>query len=568
MPCCAGSKPGTANQKSDAGEIDQNMKHQQLRRRAQRMFDSGNKGQAIALLGKAAIQAKKTGELESAIEILLEGRVMAESNGELEQAIAFLEEAIALADTLPNLQRRGNLRNNLALLQKRAGHIDAARTGVREAIALLEAVSADADLGAAWHNLGFIERDAGNLQAALPGLETALALRTQVGDIVGIAQTLTELGIVYKDLGQLTKARTYLEQALKQGYQTRSRERANTLVSLGLLQVMLNNPRAARRHYLHALADYRHVGDRENEALALHNLGQLYDNEAKTEKDFRLALMYYQKSLAINEELADPLGVAEDLGSMAALYQAIGENELARKMHLLALQVYESVEFRAGKIDALINLGILARDDNNFAEAERWMNEAVQLAQEVESPRLLYEVYFNFGDVYLLADKPVQAIEKYAAAVATIEAIRTHLLLEDEALGYFDVPHLEAYDRLIRLQWRVLHHSRHALLLVEQAKAREFLRRLRFSQMLHQQHVPDELLDQEAHLLAFLKETAQTLADAELPDRLVALNNYNAAEHRLQTVWSQIEAFDREYVSLRRGEPASWETIQQSLRSS
>lgn len=144
-------------------------------------------------------------------------------------------------------------------------------------------------------------------------------------------------------------------------------------------------------------------------------------------------------------------GIADDLGSIAALYQAKREYEQAKQMHQQALHMYEKVGFREGQVDTLVNLGILARDIHEFGGAERHIAEALILVQEIGNPCLLYDVYLNRGDLYLLANRLQEAAKDYTASVAAAEAIRIHLLLEEEALGFFDELRLEAYDRLVRL---------------------------------------------------------------------------------------------------------------------
>lgn len=93
----------------------------------------------------------------------------------------------------------------------------------------------------------------------------------------------------------------------------------------------------------------------------------------------------------------------------------------------------------------------------------------------------------------------------------------------------------------------------------ERVKAREFLRRLRLSQLLHSELTLKELLDQEAVLLTRLHQTALAPAVPN-SDRLSALRDYEAAERGLHTVWHEIEPIDQEYVSLRKGEPISWDS--------
>ena len=154
------------------------------------------------------------------------------------------------------------------------------------------------------------------------------------------------------------------------------------------------------------------------------------------------------------------------------------------------------------------------------------------------------------------------AVEDYVAAAEAAETLRGSLLLEEEALGYFDQPRLEVYDRLVVMYSSVYRDPRQALMWAERARGREFLRRLRLTAITPSLHTPDDLCGREARLLTRLRQEAAALADADGGDALAIVRAYRAAERDLRAVWVEMERFDREYVALRRGEPVSWGEIQ------
>ena len=414
----------------------------------------------------------------------------------------------------------------------------------------------------ALHNLGFVERELGDLNAARRRHQAALDAFEAMGDQAGMARVLTDLGVVHKDQGRLTEARASFERALTLLVdQGTPRARAHALLGLGLTLEMLHDVEGARRRYLEALPAYRQANDQENEALTLHNLGQLHDNQ----EEFEAALDYYRQSLEINQAIGAKLGVVEDLGALAAIYQVTGRPDQARELHEGALYLYVEMSHRRGQVWTLVDLGILARDMGDFDAAERYLTDALGLAQEMGDPHEIYEVHLNRGDMHLIAGRAREAAQDYAAAVEAVESIRASLLLEEEALNYFDAPHLEAYDRLVRLCAGPLNDGRHALVWAERAQAREFLRRLRLSEIVQSLRSPEGLVDRETELLIQLRRSIAALSAAGEPDRLATVRAYAAAEKALRAVWIEIESFDPEYVALRQGEPASWEALRGCL---
>jgi tetratricopeptide (TPR) repeat protein len=483
--------------------------------------------------------------------------------GNLERRIALLEQASMLAGSSGETRAQGALLNNLALAQKHAGQTNDARKTQIRAVDLLRRIDAQAELAEALRNLGFIERDLGNLDAARQDHEAAFATFETLSDSLGMARALIDLGLEHKDQIRLTEARASFEHALALlADQDTPRFKAHALVGLGLTMEKQHDIEGAHQYYLEALKIYRGAGDRENEALTLHNFGQLYDNQGQ----FQIALEYYRQSLEINLAIHAKWGVVENLTSLAAIYQVTADPDQARQLHKKALHLQEEIGDRRGQMWTLCDLGIIARDAGHLDEAQRYLNAALMLANKIGDPDEMYEVHFNLGDMHLLTGQLHDAARNYADAVDALESVRHRLLLEEEALSYFDEPHLEVYDRLVRLYVSGLSNPIQALVWEEKAKAREFLRRLSLTEIARSRRTPKDLIDRETQLLTQLHQTAAIISIASEPSRLAAVRAYESVEVALHTVWTEIKFFDPEYVTMRRGEPASWEEIQKCLR--
>ncbi|MCC3509493.1 MAG: tetratricopeptide repeat protein [Microcoleus sp. PH2017_17_BER_D_A] len=482
------------------------------------------------------------------------------------------------------------------------------------------------------NNLGLIERNLGNLHSAKQYYQNAFqiveSLQGENLDCqVAIAQSLTNLGLVCKDLSQLTEARAYLAKALKlledsrvesflctQEEENECSYVANVLSALALTQEKLNDIEGARNYYLKARDAYERAQDYENEAITLHNLGQLCDNQNKLLD----ALEYYFQSLTINLAYDYKLGLAENLSAIAALICnanqiqpnlnhlpdidinfsdiisawvqqvkevladsnpsaptallsliiALAQTNSIDQMRLLyehILSLHQEIGYRLGQVKTLVDQALLNRDAEELDQSEQNLTDALVLAEEIAAPDVLYDIYFERGDIRMMAGAVSQAIEDYAAAVDAAESIRANLLLEEEALDYFAWPNLAAYDRLVRIEAR-LNHSKQALLWAETAKSREFLRRLRLSGVTRSHGVSEELTDREMQLMTQLHQAAEALKTVGEPDRLSALRNYEIAEQALRQVWDEIELFAPEYIALRQGKSVSWEELQRCLQ--
>jgi len=98
-------------------------------------------------------------------------------------------------------------------------------------------------------------------------------------------------------------------------------------------------------------------------------------------------------------------------------------------------------------------------------------------------------------------------------------------------------------------------------------KSREFLRRLSVSELPRPRSVPEALLEQEAVLLAQLRQLAALLAATETVDPHAIFNDYQSTEKQLHTVWAEIGKYSQEYIDLRHGKPVSWNELQDLLKA-
>ena len=313
--------------------------------------------------------------------------------------------------------------------------------------------------------------------------------------------------------------------------------------------------------------------------MTLHNLGQLADNQGAVIE----SLEYYFQALTLNllaNQSNNLLGITETLSSLAALIwtvQDIVDQEmseldqvrfedllevyvrllvervrasdmvaverihwvetwdlgdirgLARQMQERALQLHETIGNRRGQIWTLTDLAIWQRDVGDYESAERYLGEALALAKVVMAPRELYETYLNLGDVHLIKEDIPLAIAAYEAAVTAAESLRVRLLVEMDALSYFDEFNLMAYERLIRLNSQL--NPCKALEYLERVKGREFLRRLRWGEMERSSHVSKELLQREMEMIEQLQVAAKILEGMSESDRLMGVENYLGLTH-------------------------------------
>jgi len=128
-----------------------------------------------------------------------------------------------------------------------------------------------------------------------------------------------------------------------------------------------------------ALDAARHLGNRESEAMALGNLGILY----QTRGDLDRAEEMYRKSLELSEALGRKEGMANQYGNLGNLYQTRGELDRAEEMYRKCLVIEEALRRKEGMANAYGNLGILYKTRGELDRAEEMYRKSLALFREI-----------------------------------------------------------------------------------------------------------------------------------------------------------------------------------------
>lgn len=157
---------------------------------------------------------------------------------------------------------------------------------------------------------------------------------------------------------------------------------ASIIRELGELTRVRRDYIKARQLHRKSLRLYKKLGSRIGEAQVLHDLGlveRIFGNHAE-------AVELLQGSLLIHESLGEILGRAYnylELGIIARLQQ----NKQAREFFTICYSGFEQSEDKRGLAYALRELGELAVEENNYAEAEELHQRSLQLRQELGDQR-------------------------------------------------------------------------------------------------------------------------------------------------------------------------------------
>ncbi|HEY9815927.1 MAG TPA: CHAT domain-containing tetratricopeptide repeat protein [Candidatus Obscuribacterales bacterium] len=176
-----------------------------------------------------------------------------------------------------------------------------------------------------------------------------------------------------------------------------------------------------------ALALYRQLGDRRQEAYLLTNLGSAYENLYQTDT----ALTFYQESLALAEEIQDSSGQSYALGNLGYLYERNGDYEQALIYLRRGLPLAQSRGDRADEAYLLNQIGIVLKAQGLMDEAIAEFEASLAIAEEIGDLSLQANSQGNLGNTYLETGRYPQALDRYGV---TLTLMRQQGNLQGEAI--------------------------------------------------------------------------------------------------------------------------------------
>ena len=266
--------------------------------------------------------------------------------------------------------------------------------------ALALARDSDYDLGMAnsLNNIGVVNKNRGNYDEALEGYLTALSIFREAGDQRGMAKTLSNMGNIYSSLGEPKEALGFFKQSDSLFTKLADTTRLiGVYNNLGNVYFVLGQIEQALAYYYRALALYNSpaVDDQSGNPFNPYmNIGQVYF----ARNDLDSALYYYERSLLMERSQNHADGEALALNNIGVVYQKLGDLNKALEFHNLALDLVPQLDDNRTLI--LIYRGLV---DAYFAKGDMfltyfYLNQESRIKDSLyteEADRMLANVELN-----------------------------------------------------------------------------------------------------------------------------------------------------------------------------
>lgn len=158
---------------------------------------------------------------------------------------------------------------------------------------------------------------------------------------------------------------------------------AACLQNLGILAQEQGKLEEAKQFHLACLEISKKLSKEDDVAGALHELAVIAQNQGNLKEAQRL----YTESLEITEKLNDHRSRAITLNQLGVIANLQGQVEDARRFYGMSLQIRKMIGDQIGIAMTSGNLGLLEEKEGNKAEAARLFREALTIFEKLGSPK-------------------------------------------------------------------------------------------------------------------------------------------------------------------------------------
>lgn len=361
-----------------------------------------------------ALQARERSSvsLDGPFELLAARENVLAILGKREEQRADLEEMARLAATP---QQHSHVCRRRTWYQLDTEALDEAEASARQALALARQSRAEAAEAAALVALGTTLDRRSRSSAALPHLRQAIKLYQQLDSVSREAQARLELANALTATDGYSNALPELQTARQLYAQADDLAgEARVLSRLGALYMERGKCDQAEVCLSRALEITREIGYRRVEVTTLVNWANLHFVQNRV-NDF---MQLNHEALELLSKLNQAHGEAFIRVNIASVrHGLIGEHEEARNEAKRALRLFRNIGDRGGEAQCLEILGNIACVQEDFAAAQRYLDQALEAVIEAGDRWLKVFIYAARATLALCWKRPASGIESVVAAL-------------------------------------------------------------------------------------------------------------------------------------------------------
>jgi class 3 adenylate cyclase len=257
-------------------------------------------------------------------------------------------------------------------------------------------------------NLSFNEVN--DLKLALQYAEELINLFSQQGNNLYLYRGYLQKGNKKRLLGDLDEAlAAYFKSGVVAGKANYLPGEGSAYSAIADIYSISNNHHNATLYYNKAIATLRLSDDSIALAAAISNAGDEFLNN----KIYDSALLYFKESEIIFERVNYLIGKGYSLGNIGMVYANTGENYLAEKNINEAIRILEELEDYYPICVYLISMCDIYLDKGDDRTAMSYAQRSLQLAQQYGLKEQISDANLKLSELYEKAGNPVESFKYY-----------------------------------------------------------------------------------------------------------------------------------------------------------
>ena len=263
---------------------------------------------------------------------------------EIDKALECYLESLKHFEAIQDWEKICKIRNNIGIIYYEKGDLDRTIEEYEKALEIAERTQDQREIANVYMNLGIVQNVKGEWNKALSYYHRCVPIYEKIGETKGLARMYHNMAMTYADQKAWQVSDTYFQQSLDLCQNLKD----IVLLSLTYLnrtEVFINlaDLRKAKESCVLAMGNFDKLDDRLGMADAHRFLGMI----ATREGDWDAATTHFEESIRLNEEMENPLGLAE----VYREYGLMQEEREEIEQSFIMLRQSESLFRRVGAIE-------------------------------------------------------------------------------------------------------------------------------------------------------------------------------------------------------------------------
>jgi adenylate cyclase len=222
-------------------------------------------------------------------------------------------------------------------------------------------------------------------------------------------RAISFIGVAYRNIGDFPMALEYYFESLKQSEEIGDKEQiAYSLNNIGNIYIYQENYEEAKRYILRTLEIAKELNNNKILAYCYINLGRIYKNT----KDYEKSLNYLFKTLEIRKGLNDLQSVGNALYDIAETYMTMGSLNKALDYFNESIEILSQVGDKDGKAFCYNNVAKIYLKKNQFDKALKYAKEGLEISSVIGLKYEEKKSHYTLSEIYA-ANEQYQYAFKY-----------------------------------------------------------------------------------------------------------------------------------------------------------